>query len=224
MFMVAIARSAWHPLGRRLGTLFSWINKPFSTGSVRLASNDPSEYPDIAFQLLSDSRDLSRLKNGFRLMAAMFATESLGQVAADPFAATHGALASLVREPTAFNRFLTFGPALLTEGPAVLRRGVVRSLLSPGFDLEATLKDEEALEEAVRKHTIGGWHPSGTCKLGAKDDPDAVVDPRTARVHGVGGLSVVDASIMPTIPRANTNIPTIMIAEKMAEAILGRSR
>jgi 5-(hydroxymethyl)furfural/furfural oxidase len=58
--------------------------------------------------------------------------------------------------------------------------------------------------------------------MGPPEDPDAVVDPRTARVYGVEGLSVVDASIMPAVPRANTNIPTIMVAEKMADAILGR--
>ena len=49
-----------------------------------------------------------------------------------------------------------------------------------------------------------------------------VRDPRDARVHGIGGLSVVDASLMPTVPRANTNLPTIMIAEKMAAAIDAR--
>jgi 5-(hydroxymethyl)furfural/furfural oxidase len=59
--------------------------------------------------------------------------------------------------------------------------------------------------------------------MGAPDDPLAVVDSRTARVLGVAGLSVVDASLMPAVPRANTNLPTIMIAEKMADAILARA-
>jgi len=60
---------------------------------------------------------------------------------------------------------------------------------------------------------------SCTCKMGSADDPMAVTD-HAGRVHGVGGLRVVDASVMPAVPRANTNLPTIMIAEKMAAAIL----
>ena len=55
--------------------------------------------------------------------------------------------------------------------------------------------------------------------MGAPDDPGAVTDP-AARVYGVEGLRVCDASIMPCVPRANTNIPVIMMAEKLADAIL----
>jgi 5-(hydroxymethyl)furfural/furfural oxidase len=56
--------------------------------------------------------------------------------------------------------------------------------------------------------------------MGAPHDSDSVTDPLDASVHGVEGLRVVDASIMPTIPRANLNIPTIMLAEKIADSIL----
>jgi 5-(hydroxymethyl)furfural/furfural oxidase len=55
--------------------------------------------------------------------------------------------------------------------------------------------------------------------MGPRDDPDAVVDP-AGRVHGISGLRVADASVMPTVPRGNTNIPTIMIAEKLATTML----
>jgi choline dehydrogenase-like flavoprotein len=71
------------------------------------------------------------------------------------------------------------------------------------------------LEEAVRAGVDVYFHPVGTCRMGRADDPLAVVDAR-GRVHGLDGLWVVDASIMPTTPAAGTNLPTIMVAERCA--------
>jgi 5-(hydroxymethyl)furfural/furfural oxidase len=61
-------------------------------------------------------------------------------------------------------------------------------------------------------------HPAGTCAMGRADDPAAVVDD-CYRVYGVDGLSVVDASVMPILPSANTNLPTLMLAEHAADRI-----
>ncbi len=73
--------------------------------------------------------------------------------------------------------------------------------------------------QGVRENVAGTFHPVGTCRMGGADDRGAVTDP-AGRVHGIEGLRVIDASIMPTVPRGNTNIPTIMVAEKLADAIL----
>ena len=80
----------------------------------------------------------------------------------------------------------------------------------------AELRDPAALEAWVRRNVSTGAHPTGTCRMGPADDETAVVDER-GLVHGLKGLRVADASVMPEIPRANTNVPAIMIAERIGE-------
>ena len=87
----------------------------------------------------------------------------------------------------------------------------------PGPDVNS---DEEILDFARRRGTTA-FHPMGTCRMGPEGDPGAVVDD-ALRVRGIDALRVVDASIMPTMPSANTNASTLMIAEKAADLIRGR--
>ena len=88
--------------------------------------------------------------------------------------------------------------------------------LAPGPDV----KTDAQIDEFNRKMCDSSYHPSCTCKIGASNDPMAVVDP-SAKVYGIDGLRVVDASIMPSVVSGNLNGPTIMIAEKAADIILG---
>lgn len=224
MYMVVVSKSAWHPIGRRLGSLVGWVNKPFSRGQVRLQREGGRLRREVAMELLADDRDLQRLMASVRMMAELFHSPELGAVSSDPFASTFGTMARAVRQETLLNRIITTGPALALDSPAPLRRAVIRHVLAPGRSLAELLDDEALLAEHVQRYVSGGWHPSGTCKMGPVGEPMAVVDPLTARVHGVAGLSVIDASLMPSVPRANTNLPTMMIAEKMADAILSRPR
>ncbi|WP_085726816.1 choline dehydrogenase [Pseudomonas sp. R37(2017)] len=85
----------------------------------------------------------------------------------------------------------------------------------------AQAQSDEALDAWARQVTETGYHASGTCKMGPADDAEAVVDAQL-RVHGLDGLRVVDASIMPVIVSGNTNAPTVMIAEKASDMIRGR--
>ena len=89
---------------------------------------------------------------------------------------------------------------------------LIRREVRPG----AEIIDDSSLLEYVRDHGETCWHPCGTCKMG--DDNMAVVDTRL-RVHGVTGLRVADASVMPFLVSSNTNIPTIMIGERAADLI-----
>jgi choline dehydrogenase len=90
--------------------------------------------------------------------------------------------------------------------------------ISPGADIVS----DDDIDAFIRERVESAYHPSCTCKMGAKDDPMAVVDSE-ARVIGVEGLRIVDSSIMPSITSGNLNAPTIMIGEKAADLILGRS-
>lgn len=85
---------------------------------------------------------------------------------------------------------------------------------------ESLEHNDDALEQFIRREATTFWHVSGTCKMGI--DRAAVVDP-ALRLHGLDGLRVVDASVMPQVVGANTNAATIMIAEKAADMIRGRS-
>jgi choline dehydrogenase len=93
----------------------------------------------------------------------------------------------------------------------------IASEFQPGSEVES---DEQLLDYARRR---GGtvYHPTSTCKMGS--DPLAVVDAEL-KVHGIGGLRVADASIMPTVVSGNTNAATIMIGEKLADMVRQRVR
>jgi choline dehydrogenase len=90
--------------------------------------------------------------------------------------------------------------------------------ISPGADADS----DEAIDAFVREHGESAYHPCGTCRMGAADDPMAVVDPET-RVIGAEGLRVVDSSIFPRVTYGNLNAPSIMVGEKAADMILGRA-
>ena len=92
--------------------------------------------------------------------------------------------------------------------------------IAPGPDVPD--RDDAAIDAWVRQHAESAYHPSCTCAMGAPEDPHAVTDGE-GRVYGVEGLRVVDASIMPRIVNGNLNAPTIMMAEKVADAIRGRA-
>ncbi|MEM7405725.1 MAG: GMC family oxidoreductase N-terminal domain-containing protein [Pseudomonadota bacterium] len=91
-------------------------------------------------------------------------------------------------------------------------------MLSPADDIES----DDALLDYARQRGTTAFHPMGTCRMGPDTDPGAVVD-HELRVHGLEGLRVVDASIMPTMPSANTNASSLMIGEKAADMIAGKS-
>ncbi len=146
--------------------------RPESRGTIRIVSADPTVYPSIQPNYLSNPLD------------------------------QEVAVASLK-----WSRAIAAQPAL---------KPYIEHELMPGTDLQS----DEALLEFARMSGSTIYHPVGTCQMG--HGPNAVVDPQL-NVHGVEGLRVVDASVMPRLVSGNTNAPTIMIAEKAADMILGKA-
>ncbi|WP_407112719.1 GMC family oxidoreductase [Bradyrhizobium sp. LMG 9283] len=220
MFVVVISKSAWHAVGAQIGSLLTFVNKTYSeTGQVKLASRDPLAEPIVEFNLLSDRRDLDRLMSGFRKMAAIQMSEVVRKVTDKPFPAAYTDRVRKIGVVNTKNRILTTIAAALMDGPAALRHYMIDNFVVEGFTFDQVMNDDEALEAFVRKATIGVWHASCSCRMGRADDPMAVVD-NQGRVKGVQGLRVVDASIFPVVPCANTNFPVLMSAEKIAAAMM----
>jgi len=219
MFVAVLSKSAWHAVGAQIASLLTFVNKTYSeTGQVKLASRDPWMEPIVQFNLLSDRRDLDRLMSGFRKMAGLQMSAPLRAVTDKPFPASYSDRVRKIGVVNAKNRILTSIAAALMDGPAALRHYMIDTFVVEGFTFDEVMNDDEAMEAFVRKAAIGVWHASCSCRMGRPDDPMAVVDTQ-GRVKGVQGLRVVDASIFPVVPCANTNFPTLMAAEKIAEAM-----
>ncbi|MDO9562660.1 MAG: GMC family oxidoreductase N-terminal domain-containing protein [Bradyrhizobium sp.] len=220
MFVAVLSKSAWHAVGEQIASLLTFVNKTYSeTGQVKLASRNPQAEPIVEFNLLSDRRDLDRLMSGFRKMAGLQMSAPLQAVTDKPFPASYTDRVRKIGVVNTKNKVLTSIAALLMDGPAALRHAMIDNFIVEGFTFEQVMSDDEALEAFVRKATIGVWHASCSLRMGRADDPMAVVDTE-GRVKGMQGLRVVDASIFPVVPCANTNFPTLMAAEKIADGMM----
>ena len=220
MALTASNKSAWHAIGERIAVITLWVNKTFSeTGQVRLSSADWQEEPTVDFNLLSDHRDLQRLARGFRQIAALHDLPPLKAVTSDAFPASFTDKIRKVGTYNTKNRILTRIGATLMDGPTFLRQLIIRGFVMELAELGQALQEDEALETYIKRATVGVWHCSCSCRMGTADDPMAVTD-NEGRVHGMQGLRVVDASIFPVVPCANTNFPTMMLAEKIADDML----
>jgi 5-(hydroxymethyl)furfural/furfural oxidase len=218
MSLVLIARSGWHAIGKRIGSLYFWVNKAYSQGSVTLQSANPEETPLVDFRMLSDARDLERLRNAFRFVAELAIAPELDGVRSKMFPSNYSDRVRKVSSPGLRNAIQMGAFAFLLDGLPMLRSWLVDTVITSGVTLPDVLRDDSTLDAYLNKAVVGVWHPVGTCKMGRESDPLAVTD-STGRLRRAAGVRVCDASVMPSIPCGNTNIPTIMVAERMADLI-----
>jgi 5-(hydroxymethyl)furfural/furfural oxidase len=218
MYIIPSNKAAWHGIGHRLGLLMMWVNRSYSTGEVRLTSPDPSAKPDIDFNMCSDWRDMERMLIGVRMMIKLQAHPAVRRTCMQIFPVSYSDRARKYAVYSKANDIqMALGGALM-DMHKPLRRLLVDKLIADGPSIE-DLADEATMKAWIADTVLGHWHATSTCRMGASGDPGAVTDP-AGRVYGIAGLRVCDASIMPTVPCANTNIPTIMVGEKIAAAIL----
>jgi 5-(hydroxymethyl)furfural/furfural oxidase len=213
-----LSRSGWHSIGYRMGTMFFWVNKSYSRGHLRLTSSDPQQEPEVSFDMLSDARDLQRLKQALAFGAETLSAPGMEAASSVVFPSSYSPRVAKVAMPGAINGVLRGVLSLLLDIAGPLKATLIHGLVTQGVTLKKLLSDDAALTDFVRRNVGGTWHPSGTCRMGRIDDPEAVTS-SDGRVIGVANLRVCDASLMPSIPCANTNVPTIMMAERMADLI-----
>ena len=223
LYMHCGLSSGWHGVGRRVAYFYIWLNKPRSSGEVVLRDTDPRSHPVVRMRLLSAAGDAARLADGVRFVAGLLNDPAMRAVIEPPFAVRFSPFIRFMNQVRRRNAVIMGGLGRLLDGPAWLRRLLTRHVLSNAPPLDTLLADPANLERHLARTVMSVSHVSGTCRMGAADDPQAVVDSE-GRVHGVEGLRVVDASVTPALPRANTNLPVLMIAEKMADAIFAGRR
>jgi 5-(hydroxymethyl)furfural/furfural oxidase len=217
MLMLVMNKSSWHGLGHAVAGLGVGLYLPVSRGSVSLRSADPAVHPRIEFNMLGEARDAERMRSGFQLALELMDDEAVRPLRHELFAAGYSGTVRRLNQPGYRNAVITEVIARILDGPATVRRNIIRFGIAKGERLSTRMREPE-LDATVRRHAFGMYHPAGTCRMGRADDPASVLDARCS-VLGTDGLSVVDASAMPRIPRANTNVPVIMLAERAAELL-----
>jgi choline dehydrogenase len=196
----------------------------FLESGAFLRSRPDLDRPDLQIHtvlaIMQDHGKVSVPKDGFTFHVCQLRPESRGRVglkSADPLA-----------DPAIFANYLSAEEdrRAIREGVKMMRQVAAQSALDPYRGAEyspgADVQSDSEIDAWVRRAAETIYHPVGTCRMGATGDPMAVVDAE-CRVQGLQGLRVIDASVMPTLVGGNTNAPTIMIAEKISDAIRGRA-
>jgi 5-(hydroxymethyl)furfural/furfural oxidase len=218
MLLLVINKSSWHGLGEAIAGVGVVLMKPFSRGSVRLNSPDPLVLPEVRFRMLTDRRDFDRMADGLQLALELMQDPEVRPLRHELFAAGYSRVVRRLNRPGVATAVAARALAAALDAPDSIRQTILKyGIASRDID-EGRMQKRAWLEQTVRRHAFGTYHPAGTCRMGPPGDPASVVNSDCA-VHGVDALSVVDASVMPMIVRGNTNVPVTMIAEQAAKRI-----
>jgi choline dehydrogenase len=196
----------------------------FLEAGAFLKSRPDLDRPDLQLHcvlaIMKDHGKVSVAKDGFSIHVCQLRPESRGRVglaSADPLA-----------DPAIFANYLSTEEdrRALREGFKMTRalagEPALKAICGAEEEPGASVQSDADIDAWIRRAAETIYHPVGTCRMGRAGDPLAVVD-SALRVQALSGLRVIDASVMPTLVGGNTNAPTMMIAEKAADMILGRA-
>lgn len=213
-----LGRVAPRDYGIGMAMLSAALYAPYSRGSVSISSPDPDNAAIIDFRLLDDPRDAPRMILAARLIEAVLADPAFADSYSDAFILPPVMAANQFNKSGVAGSFFALGAQVALNSPSIVSRYAIGRALHPGKWVANRRRQESLSDEDIVAAVAPMGHPTSTCKMGNIGDPMAVVDSE-CRVIGLEGLRVVDASVMPCVPSANTNLPTIMIAEKAADLI-----
>ena len=214
MVMLIMNKSSWRGVGSSIGGMGIGLYTPESRGRVELASADPSRPPTVNFNLLGAARDVARMRIGLERATELMQDNEVAALRNEAFTAGYSRAMRALNRPGHLRSLAALSLGMVVDGPDWLRRAIL--WVGGGRDLgEVGIRSGTRQANTVINHTSGMYHPAGTCRMGSDHDSRAVVDP-AAGVFGVDGLSVTDASIMPCLPRGTTNLPVMMLAERIA--------
>ncbi|MEH2474462.1 5-(hydroxymethyl)furfural/furfural oxidase [Nitrobacteraceae bacterium AZCC 2161] len=204
-----IARPGAHRLGNRMGMVGVHLYAPASRGQVTLRRDISGLKPDIDFCLLQDDSDRRRLTKATLIARDLLSDPRVADLSSDVFMLPARAPIRLLNAPGPWSVAANWGLAAVATLPAPARRAAIRAALGHDALLSS---DDDSLSDRVLASAAPMFHVAGSCAMGAALNADLTV-------RGIQNLYVADASAMPTVPRANTNIPTIMLAERAADMI-----
>lgn len=218
LFHYFTGRVSPKPFGRRMAMLAVALYAPFSRGRVSLTGAHPDAPLKVEQRLLSDPRDAQRMLLGARHAETLLLDRDVRDCFDEIYLMPRQPPLRLINGTGLVGAAKAAAAGAVLASPAALRRVLIGNAIKPGRLLADARTHTPATDDEFLAATGAMFHPASTCRMGAADDPDAVVGPE-CRVYGVDGLRVADASVMPCIVSANTNVPTIMIGERVAEFI-----
>ncbi len=214
-------RAAWHAAGGQIAVLNVVLHRPLSCGTVTLRSADPQVPPAVDFNMLADPSDVLRMSGAVRAAAGFLGAGPVRAVSQGAGLVQLGPAAAWMGLRTPATRAVSAALGAVARLSSGLLRPLHRLALKPLPGAFAGNGGPEEMSRALRASVVLQYHQVGTCAMGPASSAGAVTSPE-GRVYGVQGLWVADASALPAVPRANTNLPVMMAAERISAMFLSR--